>query len=456
MLDVGLINGTVVAETGCDALDLGLKDGKIAEIERPGALAPARRTIDAAGMYVIPGAIDIHFHCRAPSHPERGDFRSETAAAVGAGVTTVFEMPISLPACSSPEVLARRRALAEAEAYANVALYSGAVLGGEAATVAMVEAGAIAFKLFTTSPPAGREAEFEGLWACEEADIYEALADIAETGLRCVVHAENQSLLRYFQRTSPPDLVWWPPLVESATIGMLAGVALELGSPLHIAHVSSEQALAIVRGALLAGAPLSAETCPQYLTLDESTVAVFGAVAKVAPPLRRRSDADALWRGLVDGSLSVVASDHSPFLLAEKTTADFAQAPRGLPTVELLVPVVFDAVARGVITLERAVELVSGNPARLFGLYPEKGTIALGSDADLTVVSLERTFTPSPATLRSRAADCGVVYAGLSLQAVVDTTIVGGAVVFAGSRICAEPAGRFVPGPGLGSLNPVR
>src|SRR5262249_14178561 len=157
---------------------------------------------------------------------------------------------------------------------------------------------------------------------------------------------------------------------------------------LHVAHVTSAQALAAVRGARLAGATLTAETCPQYLTLDSGTIAAHGGVAKVGPPLREPEDSAVLWSAVADRTLDLASSAHSPFLYEEKAGRDYAVAPMGLPTVELLVPVVLDAAARGVFSLERAVELLAGAPARLFGLYPEKGVIAVGADADLALVAL--------------------------------------------------------------------
>ena len=452
MLDLRVINGTVVGEAGVARLDLGIVDGRIAELAEPGRLGPARGEIDATGLHVLPGAIDVHFHCRAPSHPERGDFGSETAAAVGAGVTTVFEMPISLPACSTPEVLRNRRELAEQDAYCNVALYSGAVLGGRAATDAMVEAGAIGFKLFTISPQPGREAEFAGLWTVDEGEMYESLAAISATGLPCVVHAENEGLLRRFGAVAADPVAARPPVCEAAAIATVGAIAAETDVRLHVAHVTSAQALAAVRGARLAGANLTAETCPQYLTLDSSTIAAYGGVAKVGPPLREPDDSAVLWTALADGTIDLVSSDHSPFLYEEKAGLDYAAAPMGLPTVELLVPVVLDAAGRGVLGLERAVELLAGTPARLFGLYPEKGVVAVGADADLALVALDRPVSPSPATLRTKAAGCGVVFEGMGLLGAVETTVVGGAIVYAQNAIVSGPQGRFVGGRSLSAL----
>jgi dihydroorotase (multifunctional complex type) len=452
MLDLRIINGIVAAETGVARLDVGIEDGRIAELAEPGRLGPAREEVDANGLHMLPGAIDVHFHCRAPSHPQRGDFGTETAAAVSGGVTTVFEMPISLPACSTPEVLRNRRELAERDAYCNVALYSGAVLGGQGPTDAMVEAGAIGFKLFTISPQPGREEEFAGLWTTDEGQMRESLAAIGATGLPCVVHAENEGLLRHFAAIGTDAAVTRPPVCEATAIATVGAIASDLDVRLHVAHVTSAHALGAVRGARLTGASVSAETCPQYLVLASDAVAVHGGVAKVGPPLREPEDAAVLWEAVADGTIDLVSSDHSPFLHAEKAVPEFAQAPMGLPTVELLVPVVLDGAARGAFSIERAVELVAGAPAHLFGLYPEKGTIAVGSDADLALVALDAEFAPSPSTLHTRAAGCGVVFDGKTFAGRVQTTVVGGRIVYAHGEIVSGPHGRFVGGRALSAL----
>lgn len=447
MFDLKIVGGQVVTETGPELLDIGVEAGKIAEIGAQGSLGPAREEHNAEGLVVIPGAVDIHFHCRAPANPERGDFSSETAAAVAGGVTTVFEMPISLPACSTPEVLADRRAVAEAQGiYANVAFYSGAVLGSATDAEAMAAAGAIAFKMFTISPPANRRGEFDGLWTCEPSEMLEVLEAIKPTGLRCVIHAEDESLVRHFAAHSRNGLTMRPPVVEALAISIIATIAASVDTPIHIAHVTSRQAIDAVRGARVQGAPITAETCPQYLTLSSETVAAYGGIAKVGPPLRPPEHAAALWQGLVDGTLDVVASDHSPFRMIDKTGMEFACASMGLPTVELLLPVVLDAAARGIITLTQAVEMLAARPARMFGLYPQKGTIRVGSDADLTIVSLAETFQPSPETLLSHAAELAVAFAALAPHAKVKATIVDGAIVFADSELRGEPRGRFVAG----------
>ena len=448
MLDVRILNGTVVTDETIRPLDVGIEGGQISEIEEPGSLGRAANEIDATGLHVMPGAIDVHFHCRAPGRAERGDFASETAAAAAGGVTTIFEMPIADPACSTPDVFRSRRALAESQAHVHFALYSGAVLGSDERTIEMAQLGAIGFKLFTVAPPSGRETEFAGLWATDESKILESLASVARTGLVCVVHAENDQLVRYFAaRPSTDGIVPRPPVVESTAITMVSALARAAGTDIHIAHVTSNAALEAVRGARALKCAVSAETCPQYLVLDERAVEAHGAIAKVAPPLRRREDADKLWKALIDGTLDLVASDHSPFLAHEKSEQPFADAPQGLPTVELLLPTVLHAAGHGRLPLEVGVSLVTSAPAKRFGLYPRKGTLAVGSDADIAIAALGERFSPSPETLVSRARGCGVVFDGITLDARVKMTLVGGQLVYDRGRVVSEQAGRFTAGP---------
>jgi dihydroorotase (multifunctional complex type) len=443
VLDLRILGGYVVGEDATTPLDVGIEGGKVVELDEHGRLGPARQEIDATGLHVLPGAIDVHFHCRAPSH-ERGTFASETAAAAAGGVTTVFEMPISIPACSTPEVLRSRRALAEREAHVHVALYSGAALGSAAAAAEMVDEGAIAFKLFTTTPAPGREVEFAGLWASQMDDVLATLEAVAETGRPCVIHAENDALVRAYQRQANADgIPLRPPVVEAVAIAEVAAVAKEAGARIHIAHVTSRAALDAVKGGAALGADITAETCPQYLALDAGTVRRHGGLAKIAPPLREPEDSAALWEALRDGALNLVASDHSPFLAHEKIGMEYARAPQGLPTVELLLPVMLDAWARGFLPLEQAVSLVTSAPARLFGLYPDKGRVAPGADADIAIVSLDETFRPSPETLVTRAAGCGIVFDGMALRGRVRSTLVLGRLVYADGRITGPPSGRF-------------
>jgi dihydroorotase (multifunctional complex type) len=445
VLDLRILNGTVTSDGISGPLDVGIERGTIVEVAAHGAIAPARRELDATGLHVLPGAVDAHFHCRAPSSPPQADFASETRAAAAGGVTTILEMPIANPACSTPEVFRIRRELAEREAHVNVALFAGAAVTPERASE-MAKLGAIAFKLFTTTPPPGREPQFDGLWATDSGKMLDALSAVAGVGRICVVHAENDPLIGYFSalKREQDGISARPPVIEAVAIGMIGTLSIEAGTRVHIAHLTSREALAALKAIQAMGAVATGETCPQYLVLDSSAVDRHGGVAKIAPPLRHPADQDALWKGLADGTIDLVASDHAPFPVEQKVGVDFDSAPLGLPTVELLLPVVLDGAARGKLPLPLAVDLVSSRPARLFGLAGRKGTISVGADADIVLANLNETSRPGPDTLLSRGRGCGIAYDGLELRARVETTIVDGAVVYADGAIVGEKQGGFV------------
>lgn len=444
MDDLRILNALVVADGVAAPRDVAINGGLISEIGSQGSLGPAREEIDASGSYLVPGAVDVHFHCRAPSYPSRGDFASETAAAAAGGVTTILEMPISDPACSTPEVLFRRRALGERTAVVNFGLFAGGAVESAAAAQALADAGAIAFKLFTTSPQAGREAEFEGLCAPTHEQVFTALEAIQTTGLTCTVHAEDEvlrtTLLRY--GASPEMLA--SQVLEASAIAIVATIARMTGTQVHFAHVTGRMALEAIQVAKATGDDVvTAETCPHYLLFDEETVDRHRGFAKVAPRLRKSEDRAELWRGLKDGTIDLIASDHAPFLPSEKTTGGFEAAPNGIPGVEMLTTVMFDAASRGVLSLERAVELFSAAPARRFGLFPRKGTIAVGSDADLCIYDPRSPRVVSTAAFHTRSAGSAVVYDGLTVQGRVVRTIVGGTTVFEDGRIVGS-RGMFV------------
>ena len=445
MFDLRIVGGTVVSDGHSRPADVGVDGGVIAEVSPRGGLGAARREINAAGLLVIPGAVDAHFHCRAPSHPERATFASESRAAASSGITTFFEMPISDPPCSTPEAFAARRVLGEAESLIDFALYSGGGFSDPARVEAMAECGAIGFKLFTHEPPPERVDEFEGLYASGPDEIYESMRAIAAVGLRCAVHAESQQFIEYFRKS--PDRLGnpsRPPMVEAAAAGLVATIAREVDLPIHIVHVSSRLASEEVRAAQALGGDVSAESCPHYLLFDESYIPRFGNFVKVAPPLRSVEDVSYLWEALSDGVLTVVASDHAPFTPEEKEAADFATSGQGIPSLEMLVPTMLDAGLAGRFPLERAVEVITANPAKLFGIYPRKGTVSPGSDADLVLVDPRTRVVADSGRFLSRSGGSAKVYDGMELNGRVATTLLRGRAIFDEGKVIGETGGRLV------------
>jgi allantoinase len=455
MFDTLIINGDVITETGIASLDIALADGKIAALLARGSAVDARERIDAKGRYVLPGAIDIHFHCRAPAYPERGDFATETRAAAAGGVTTIFEMPISKPCCATGDIFRARKALGEANCYVNFALYAAPGLLDRREIEDMVNEGAIGFKIFMTGAPAGRDDEFEGLCLPDVPELYQALKLVAETGLVCAVHAENNQLLEWHtaqlkaagRNDVPAHGESRPPHVEALAVATLLSLNETAGANLHIAHLSSRETLEVFRRFKRTGSTASAETCPHYLFFTEADLERVGPYAKINPPLRQTEDVAALWEGLADGSLMAVTTDHSPFTVAEKERArtDIWRTPPGAPGVEELVLGMMNAALQGRLSISQAVALISTNGAKRFGVYPQKGVIAAGSDADLVIYDPSVTTTIREDMLFSQARACDKLYEGMTFQGKIERTIVNGRTVFHNGQITGQPGwGQFV------------
>ena len=456
MVDLAIINGHVVnPASDPQPATLSIHQGQIKEILPPEQPVKAEQIVDVAGMLILPGVIDIHFHCRAPAFPARGDFASETRAAAAGGVTTIFEMPISKPGVSTAAIWENRRRLAERDAYVNVGLYAAPGLCDPNEIQAMVKAGAIGFKLFLTQAPAGREDEFEGLVAENMAQVAEVLELIRPFGLGCVFHAEDQSLIDFYTAKAAagemPDFRRHgrsrPAVVESTAVAALIALAQQIQTHIHIAHVSTKAAADLIRFARSLQAPVTAETCPQYLLFTDDILEQVGPYGKINPPIRHAADQEALWAALADGVIDIITTDHAPFTPAEKeaTRGDILQTPPGHPGVEALVPVVLTEALRGRFSLARAVEFISTNPAKLFNLYPSKGIIQAGADADLTIYDPRGENKIERAKWVSRAAECNRLYDQLPVRGHVYSTLVGGKIVYQAGEVLGQPGdGRIV------------
>ncbi len=457
-MDLAITGGQVITAYGRFMADIGTADGRIISLTAPGTLLAATETIDASGMLVLPGAIDIHFHARTPAYPERGDFYTETRAAAAGGVTTVFEMPISKPGCATPEIFRNRRRLIEELAIIDVALFGAPGTLDRDDVLGMAAEGAIAFKIFMHRAPLGREDEFIGICLTEDDQLYETLLLVKETGRRLVVHCESDSMLEAglarMQAEGRTDLQAHmdsrPPVVEAVGVARLLTMAEDVGTLVHVAHVSSAHALQLIRRFQRDGVNVTAETCPHYLFFDENDYLRLGPYAKVNPPLRSAEDQQALWQGLADGTINVVTTDHGPYLVAEKERGwqGVWLAPSGLPGVQTRVPIMMTAALQGRLSLERVVQLISTEPARLFGLAPRKGTIAPGADADFCI------YDPRPATVMrreqmwSQARDIDKLYEGISLQGQVVATVYRGRLIFREGEILAQAGSGGFIGPG--------
>jgi dihydropyrimidinase/allantoinase len=349
-----------------------------------------------------------------------------------------------------------RRAHFTGRAQINFGLYGAPGDLQPGSIAAMAAEGVIGFKMFTTAMPAGRDDEFAGLSFAGEADQFEAMQRVAETGLPLVVHAESADMIargeaaaigRDRSRASTHEAAR-PALAEAVAVAKLLEMNIRAGARLHIAHVTSAATVAVLRR-YRGTSDFSAETCPHYLVRSSEEVDRIGVYGKVNPPIRGKADQEALWAAIADGTICHVTTDHSSFSAEEKRAAegDFLDAPPGIPGAEMLVPVVLDAVGRGLVSLDKAVALLSANAAARFNLAA-KGRIAAGSDADLVLVDLAGTTVIDIERLHTHAPNNAQLFAGARFAGRVVRTIVAGQSVATEGRISTVgPIGRYVAGP---------
>lgn len=449
-----IAGATVVTPDGVERLDVALDGGRIVAVARPGGGPAAREVRDATGLHLLPGVIDAHTHARDPSKLEREDFGTATAAAASGGITTILEMPISTPSVHDRASLEARVAAVAPKAFVDFGLYAGAADDDLPGILESAAAGAVAYKTFRNMAPPGREIEFVGLCAPEPAAYRRALEQVARTGLRSVVHAEDAveiarraDELKAAGRGEPiTHALSRPPSVETGSVAECLALAREAGARIGIAHCSTPEAVDLVTRARADGLDATVETCPHYLFLTEAAIEEHGPYAKINPALRRPELVAGLWERVRRGEVDYIGSDHSPFLVEEKEPYwdDMWRASPGAPGLESLLPLMLTAVADGRLTLEQLVALVSGNAARIFGLAT-KGAIRVGNDADLVLVDLGRPGRIEVDRWRSKSRVTARIWDGIPVAgAVVETIVRGTTVARDGELTGAAGWGRLV------------
>ncbi len=441
MLDMVLKNGKVFLNDDFkEKVAIGVKDGKIVSITDDTDIPEAKEILDLGGQYLIPGTIDTHMHVRDPGHTERGNFYTETMAAAAGGITTILEHPISVPPQYNAEILEKRIERADTQCVVDFAFYGAA--GAEFADqiTKLAEDGRIvAFKTFLHAAPEGREQEFKGLTMANNAELYIGMKELAKTGKIAAFHAEDNDMIQHNidemrkegKTSAKYHCLSRPTVTEVVSIERVLGFAKETGARVEIAHISTPEGMELLKKAKADGMDVYAETCPHYLFLTEEDVEKFGPFAKCNPPLRSKEQSEKLWDYINDGTVDYMGSDHSPFLLEEKTRGneDIFKAVAGFPGADLRLPLMLDAVQEGKTTLKKVVELLAENPAKCFGIYPQKGTIQVGSDADFAVFTLDRSMVVDKKKNYSHAKAIAIPYDGKTLKCQVTETIVRGRVI---------------------------
>jgi dihydropyrimidinase len=438
--DLLLKNGVVITGTGINKADIGVKGEKISAIQPDLPGEAAREVLDVSGKYIFPGIIDVHVH---PVYLD--DVEASSRVAAYGGTTTLIHFAYAKKGESLTVKVGEMLADAGQRSILDFGLHGGLfdapIQVPEIPTV--MEMGVKTYKFFLTYLKQG--------WYTDDYQLIKAMDILANYGGMAMVHAENGGGIDYLEDKylkGPNASAKYfntsrPAAFEEEAIFRAICLAEVAGCPLYIPHVTSARALRPIRYAQKEGRKVFAETCPQYLTLTDKIIDERGALAKIGPPIRSQADQDALWKALQDGTLEVVASDHAP--KAKDIKGDFLVQGFGSPQIETLLPVTYDwGINQGRISLVRLVQVLCENPARIFGLYPQKGTIAVGSDADLVVYDPLRLFTIQAENQHSNVGY--TLYEGRRVQGWPERTYQRGhPVLIDGEIVAKHGCGCFLP-----------
>jgi allantoinase len=437
-LDLIVRGATVVAAGGPERLDIGVADGKIAELAPE--LSDARDEIDATGLHVLPGVVDAHVHFNEPGRTDWEGWATGTRALAAGGATVGVEMPLNAhPPTTSAAAFDAKRAAADASAHVDYALWGGIVPGNLGELEALAERGVVGFKAFMSASGVD---DFE---RADDLTLYEGMRKAAILGLAVAVHAESEAITSGLAARARAEgrggvrdyLDSRPAVAELEAIAIAIALAEDAGASLHIVHVSTGRGVALVAEARARGVDVSCETCPHYLVLTDEDAERIGVLAKCAPPLRPATESEALWDALRDGTLPMVASDHSPSP-PELKDGDAFTAWGGISGCQSLLPLLL---TEDRLPLENVGRVASGFPAERLRLRG-KGRIAPGADADLALVDLTAHDVLRSEDLFYRHPHSPFV--GRTVRARVVRTLVRGRTVFCDGRIVAPPSGRLV------------
>ncbi len=439
MVDVIVRGGTLVTPDGQRRADLAIEDGRIVEVSPD--LADERDEIDARGLIVLPGVIDVHLHFNEPGRTEWEGAATGSRALAAGGGTLFFDMPLNSTPCTvNAREFDRKHAALAASSITDFALWGGLVPGSVGEMAEMAARGVVGFKAFMSNSGLP---EFP---RADDATLLDGFHEAARLGLPVAVHAESEELTRGLAeriaaRTARAFLDSRPVVAELEAIQRALLLAEDAHAALHIVHVSSGRGVAMAAAARTRGVDVSIETCPHYLYFTEDDLERLGTVAKCTPPLRSTAEQQRLWDELLHGHVDIVASDHSPAPPAMKD-GDFVSAWGGLAGVQSTLAVLLDqGWHERQLPLERIIALLAGEPARRFRIRG-KGSLAVGQDADVTLIDANACVTLSADALHQRHKMSP--YLGASFRGSVRRTIRRGETIYMDGQITARSHGRLV------------
>ena len=438
-VDLIIVNGRIYTPGGFFEGNIIIDGGKIQSFTH-GALQPdASKIVDAKGRLVLPGMIDMHVHFRDPGFTDREDFESGTRSAAAGGVTTVVDMPNTVPSVVSAETIRKKVGIVDEKALVDYAFIGGAGALDSETLLSMADEGIVGYKTFMI-------ARFEEL-AASDSQMIDNFKTIAQTGLPCLIHAENQDIVAQgmekanaMGRVDPiAHAEFRPAIAEDEATTRTILLAKETEVHLHICHMTSKGSAEALAYARRNGQNVTGETSANYLMLNAEIMKEIGPYAKVDPPLRGSEDQEALWRALNSGVIDAIASDHAPYPKEEKDKGweNIFDAPSGGTGIQTQLPLMLDSVDKGKTTLKRLIEAYSENPARLMGLYPKKGVLIPGADADLIIVDPEAKFQIKGEALYSKQKV--TAFEGFKGKGMPATTIVRGEIIMEEGTIIGKP-----------------
>ncbi|MEV4316977.1 dihydropyrimidinase [Actinocrispum sp. NPDC049592] len=433
--------GTVLSSTGAVTADVLMDGTTVAALSAPGIAWEADKVVDATGKYVLPGGIDAHTHMEMPfgGTSSHDTFETGTTAAAWGGTTTIIDFAVQAKGTSLQATLDKWHSKADGNCAIDYGFHMIVSDVNETSLKEMrtcVDQGVNSFKMFMAYP---------GVFYATDGEILRAMQRASDIGGLIMMHAENGIAIDELVaqalaagRTDPVQHgLTRPSELEGEATSRAITLAKVTGSPLYIVHLSAAEALAAVANARNTGQNVFAETCPQYLYLSIEDLAkpgFEGAKYVASPPLRPKEHQASLWNGLRTNDLSIVSTDHCPFCFKDQKQlglGDFSKIPNGIPGVEHRMDLLHQGVVAGEISLARWVEITSTTPARMFGLYPRKGVIAPGADADIVVYDPTAKQTLSAETHHMNV-DYSA-YEGLEITGKVDTVLSRGSVVVEGN-----------------------
>jgi allantoinase len=450
-IDLVVRGATIVSPTGRVEADLLVSAGKVAGVVSPGTGSGAE-VVDATGLLLMPGGVDAHVHMQDPGLTEREDFITGTSAAAVGGVTTIVEHNRSLPFVVNADLMREKAAYLSDRALIDFAQLGGAHPDNIDQLRPMWEAGSAAFKVFTCN--------LHGAPAILPHKMLEVFREVSSFDGVCLVHAEDETITRANEerlkaagrkdfRVVPE---WRTREAEQVAVNTTALLARITGCRVVIAHASHPEICDLVNRERTRGARIWIESCPQYFYLTEDDIDTWGPFHKFTPPARDRASTEEMWKRLEAGEVNMICADHAPATKADKSRGlqDIWDCSYGLPGIETVLPMMLTGVNQGKVSLERLVAARSQVPAQVYGLWPRKGHLGVGADADFVLVDMEAERTLRNEDVVSKVG--WTPFEGRKVKGLPLMTFVRGHLVAKDGKPVAVPGwGEFVPGPGAAS-----